>query len=76
MESESWQPSKQPFGQVLNSKLVTKENVPSIFAAEVLACIQSIQEGLELGLMDTEVEGAALFVIKKLLTERDDRSEI
>ncbi|PPD72803.1 hypothetical protein GOBAR_DD30294 [Gossypium barbadense] len=30
-------------GQVLSSKLVTKENVPSVFVAKALACIQSIQ---------------------------------
>ncbi|MFQ6625923.1 hypothetical protein Gotur_004603 [Gossypium turneri] len=28
--------------------MVINENVPSVFAAEVLACIQSIQKGLRL----------------------------
>lgn len=43
---------------------------------EAIACIQSIQMGLDLGLMDTEVKGDAPTVIKKLLHEREDKSKI
>ncbi|KAH1056711.1 hypothetical protein J1N35_034776 [Gossypium stocksii] len=56
-------------------KKVPNENVPSV-AVETIACIQSIQVELDLGLMDTEVKGDALTVIKKLLHEREDKSEI
>ncbi|MBA0741898.1 hypothetical protein Gogos_015018, partial [Gossypium gossypioides] len=57
------------------SKVVINENVPSVFVAEALAYIQSVYLGLDLGLMKVEIEGDALFIIRKLRREYDDKFE-
>ncbi|MBA0652527.1 hypothetical protein Goklo_019783, partial [Gossypium klotzschianum] len=63
-------------GKVLASRIVLNKTVPSIFAAETLACVQGLQLGLDLGVMIVEVEGDVLPVIKKLQKKGDDVSEI
>ncbi|MBA0769208.1 hypothetical protein Gotri_017962, partial [Gossypium trilobum] len=63
-------------GKVLASRIVLNERVPSIFAAETLACVQGLQLGLDLGVMIVEVEGDVLPVIKKLQKKGDDVPEI
>ncbi|MFQ6633210.1 hypothetical protein Gotur_010351, partial [Gossypium turneri] len=63
-------------GKVLASRIVLNERVPSIFAAETLACVQGLQLGLVLEIMIVEVEGDVLSVIKNVQKKRDDISEI
>ncbi|MBA0628960.1 hypothetical protein Godav_023588, partial [Gossypium davidsonii] len=55
---------------------VTNENMPSSFAAEALARVQSLQWGFDLGFLDVEVEGGPLIVIIKLRSKDEDKSEI
>ncbi|MBA0841161.1 hypothetical protein Goarm_003670 [Gossypium armourianum] len=56
--------------------VVTNENMPSSFAAEALARVQSLQWGFDLGFLDVEVEGDPLIVIIKLQSKDEDKSEI
>lgn len=53
-------------GQILGSKALINTNVPSTFAAEALACVQSLSWGKELGFQYITVEGNSLSVIKKV----------
>ncbi|MBA0599969.1 hypothetical protein Gorai_006169, partial [Gossypium raimondii] len=50
--------------------------MPSSFAAEALARVQSLQWGFDLGFLDVEVEGGPLIVIIKLQSKDEDKSEI
>ncbi|MBA0866669.1 hypothetical protein Goshw_023329, partial [Gossypium schwendimanii] len=47
------------------TKLVTSECVPSVFATEALACLQTLKLGADLGLRKVVVEGDSLTMIKK-----------
>ncbi|MBA0582211.1 hypothetical protein Gorai_024362, partial [Gossypium raimondii] len=58
---------------VLGSKVVLNVNIPAMFAAEALTCVQMIQMGLDLGFTIMKVEGDALSVVKKLQTDVEDR---
>ncbi|MBA0756618.1 hypothetical protein Gogos_021960 [Gossypium gossypioides] len=51
-------------------------HISSIFATEVVACLQAIQQGLDLSLLVVEIEGDARSVIRKLVSQVKDRSEI
>lgn len=42
----------------------------SSFVTEALACVQSLQWGLDLGFLDTEVEGDALTVSLVIVLDR------
>ncbi|MBA0664138.1 hypothetical protein Goklo_004187 [Gossypium klotzschianum] len=55
---------------------VLKENIPTVFVAEALACVQGLQLDLDLGLSVVEVEGDALSIVKKLQRGDEDRSKI
>ncbi|MBA0754141.1 hypothetical protein Gogos_021720 [Gossypium gossypioides] len=63
-------------GAVLGSKMIINENIPSVFATEALACIQSLMLGLDLGLSKVEINGDALTVIRKLQGVSEDKNEI
>ncbi|KAK5812674.1 hypothetical protein PVK06_028112 [Gossypium arboreum] len=63
-------------GQVLKTKVHNNRHIPSTFAAEALVCVQAVRFGAESGFLRVEVEGDKLSVIKKILCEDDDRSEI
>ncbi|MFQ6624071.1 hypothetical protein Gotur_003259 [Gossypium turneri] len=58
---------------VLGSKAVLNVNIPAMFLAEALTCVQMIQIGLDLGFTTMKVEGDALSVVKKLQTDVEDR---
>ncbi|MFQ6630001.1 hypothetical protein Gotur_006873 [Gossypium turneri] len=62
-------------GVVLGSKVIINENIPSVFTAEVIACLQSLMFGLDLGFSNIEVKGDPLAVIKKLRSNNEDKSE-
>ncbi|MBA0854779.1 hypothetical protein Goshw_004836 [Gossypium schwendimanii] len=47
-------------GVVLGSKVIINENIPSVFTAEVIACLQSLMFGLDLGFSKIEVKGDPL----------------
>lgn len=63
-------------GQILGSKVVINNNVPSSFVVEAIACVQSLQRGHELGLVDIILEGDSLSVIQKIRSECADKSLI
>ncbi|MBA0682365.1 hypothetical protein Goari_024090, partial [Gossypium aridum] len=63
-------------GEVLGSKVAINENVPSSFAAEALAYIQSMLLGLDLGFMKDKVEGDTLSIIRKLKRDDEDKYKI
>ncbi|MBA0859499.1 hypothetical protein Goshw_007445 [Gossypium schwendimanii] len=67
---------RESTGDIVCSKVVINENVPSVFVAETLAYIQSVHLGLDLGLMKVEIEGGALSIIRKLWREYDDKFKI
>ncbi|MBA0707508.1 hypothetical protein Golax_019548, partial [Gossypium laxum] len=58
---------------VLGSKAVLNVNIPVMFAAEALTCVQMIQMGLDQCFTTMKVEGDALSVVKKLQTDVEDR---
>ncbi|MBA0824842.1 hypothetical protein Goarm_021482 [Gossypium armourianum] len=58
---------------VLGSKAVLNVNIPAMFAAEALTCVQMIQIGLDLGFTTMKVEGDALSLVKKLQTDNELR---
>ncbi|KAH1128655.1 hypothetical protein J1N35_000033 [Gossypium stocksii] len=62
--------------EVICSKSVRNANIPSVFAAEAMACVQALDLVIYIGLKDVIVEGDSQTVIKKLQEEGDDRSEI
>lgn len=49
--------------EVICSKTVMHENIPSVFATEAMECLQAIRLGLNLGLREVEIEGDARTVI-------------
>ncbi|KAH1081799.1 hypothetical protein J1N35_021560 [Gossypium stocksii] len=63
-------------GQVLKIKVHFNKHIPSAFVSEVLACVQAVQFGAELGFLRSDIKGDALSVIKKINNEEEDRSEI
>ncbi|KAH1097766.1 hypothetical protein J1N35_014687 [Gossypium stocksii] len=75
-ESYSGLVVKNEKAEVICSKTVRNVNISSVFAAEVIACIQALDLGIHLGLKDVIVEGDFQTVIQKLQKEGDDRSEI
>ncbi|MBA0761501.1 hypothetical protein Gotri_024140 [Gossypium trilobum] len=52
--------------EVICSRTVMHENIPSIFAIEAMVCLQAIHLGLNLGLGMVEIEGDAHTMIRKL----------
>ncbi|MBA0568547.1 hypothetical protein Golob_006038, partial [Gossypium lobatum] len=60
--------------RILSMRAVKNENIPSPFASEALACLQSLKVGRDLGLREVVVEGDSLSVIKKARSENLDRS--
>ncbi|KAH1083261.1 hypothetical protein J1N35_023022 [Gossypium stocksii] len=62
--------------KIICSKSVRNANIPSVFVAEVMACVQALDLGIHIGLRDVIVEGDSRTVIKKLQEEGDDRSEM
>ncbi|MBA0686936.1 hypothetical protein Goari_014503, partial [Gossypium aridum] len=52
-------------GEILGSKTVLNNNIPSVFAAKALTCVQTVQMSLKMGLSMVEVKGDALLVIRK-----------
>lgn len=63
-------------GQVLDTNVVLNDNIPSSFAAEALACAQSLQWVLALGYKDLIVKGDSLTVINKINRVQEDKSLI
>ncbi|MFQ6668688.1 hypothetical protein Gotur_034243 [Gossypium turneri] len=63
-------------GLVLGSKMVINRNVPSSFVAEAIACVQSLQWGLEVGFPDVVLEGDSLSVIQRIQSKCEDKSLI
>ncbi|KAH1072434.1 hypothetical protein J1N35_024762 [Gossypium stocksii] len=57
-------------GKVLGSRVVQNVWVPSVFAAEAIACAQGLQMWLDLGVMAVEVESDASSVVKKKKTTK------
>nr|KJB84189.1 hypothetical protein B456_N009000 [Gossypium raimondii] len=62
-------------GIVFGSKLVIHDNILTTFAAEVMACLQAIQLGLDLQLSVVEIKGDAHSMVRKI-QKKEDRSEI
>ncbi|KAG8478246.1 hypothetical protein CXB51_028178 [Gossypium anomalum] len=62
--------------RVLGFKIILDETIPSIFAAEVLTCVQGLQRRLDLGFTTMEIKGDALSVIKKAQRRDNDKLEI
>ncbi|KAK5833255.1 hypothetical protein PVK06_017075 [Gossypium arboreum] len=63
-------------GRVIGSRTILHENISSVFTAEAMACLQAIRLGINLRLSMVKIEGDAQSVIRKLLTEEENRSEI
>lgn len=64
---------RDAYGQILGLKVVINNNIPSPFAAEALACVQSVQYGKYLGFGDVIMEGNSLSIIKNIQSVNDDR---
>lgn len=62
--------------RIICSKTVMNTNIPSVFAAEAVACVQALNLGVQLGLREVEVEGDSQSVIRKLQKKMNDSSEI
>ncbi|MBA0567992.1 hypothetical protein Golob_005519 [Gossypium lobatum] len=43
--------------EVIYSRTVMQANIPSVFAAEPMACLQALNIGLHIGLWEVEIEG-------------------
>lgn len=54
---------RDDFDTVLCSKTIMHANIPSRFAAKVMACFQAAETGLQLGFSSVEIEGDSLVVI-------------
>ncbi|MBA0803926.1 hypothetical protein Gohar_014086 [Gossypium harknessii] len=63
-------------GDILASKTMIHENIPSVFVAEAIACVQAVIAGRDLGIMHAEIEGDSLMVIKKAQNTERDKSAI
>ncbi|MBA0869710.1 hypothetical protein Goshw_002149 [Gossypium schwendimanii] len=42
------------------------ENIPLVFAAEAIACVQAVTVGRDLGITHVEIERDCLTIIKKV----------
>ncbi|KAK5774837.1 hypothetical protein PVK06_042699 [Gossypium arboreum] len=62
--------------EVLASKTTVHTDIFSSFAAEANACLQAIKVRRDLGLNHVIIEGDSLTVIKKVQSQKRDRSEI
>ncbi|MBA0879890.1 hypothetical protein Goshw_015792 [Gossypium schwendimanii] len=62
--------------KVLHSKVSLHENIPTSFAAKVVACLQAVELGFFVNLPMVEIEGDSLTVIRKMKGDREDKSEI
>ncbi|MBA0851442.1 hypothetical protein Goshw_019876 [Gossypium schwendimanii] len=60
--------------EVICSRTVMHENIPSIFAIEAMVCLQAIHLGLNLGLGMVEIEGDAHTMIRKLQAKEERRN--
>lgn len=60
----------------MGSRLKVNFDAASVFAVEVVACLQALKLGLQLRLREVEVECDSRSVIRKLQEENEDRSEI
>ncbi|KAH1129996.1 hypothetical protein J1N35_001374 [Gossypium stocksii] len=59
-------------GDTLASDTMVHENIPSVFVAEAIACLQAVTVNRDLGITHVVIEGDSLMVIKKVQnTERD-----
>nr|KJB22308.1 hypothetical protein B456_004G040000 [Gossypium raimondii] len=63
-------------GDVLASKTMVHDNIPSKFAVEAIACLQAVTMGRDLGMKYVEIEGGSLIVIKKVKNPNKDKSAI
>ncbi|MBA0862449.1 hypothetical protein Goshw_008675, partial [Gossypium schwendimanii] len=61
-------------GDILASKTMVHDNIPSGFAAEAAACLQAVTVGRDLGMKYVKIEGDSLMVIKK--AQNRDKSAI
>nr|KJB60751.1 hypothetical protein B456_009G323900 [Gossypium raimondii] len=57
-------------------RTILHENISSVFTSEAMACLQAIRLGINLRLLMVKIEGDTRSVIRKLLTEEENRSEI
>ncbi|MBA0591222.1 hypothetical protein Gorai_019904, partial [Gossypium raimondii] len=57
-------------GDILASKTMIHENIPSVFVVEAIACVQAVIAGRDLGIMHVEIEWDSLMVIKKAQNTR------
>ncbi|KAK5846015.1 hypothetical protein PVK06_002281 [Gossypium arboreum] len=62
--------------EVICSRIVMQVNIPSVFAAEVMACLQALNLELHLRLREVEIEENSHSVILKLQADEEDRSKI
>ncbi|KAH1047985.1 hypothetical protein J1N35_038769 [Gossypium stocksii] len=63
-------------GDVLATKVIVHENIPSMFISEANACLQAAIMGREMRLTHVEIEGDSLTVIKKVQNTGQDKSVI
>lgn len=63
-------------GNVLFTKTVRHDSIPSSFAADAMACFQAILLGIQVGLQHVEIEWDCLTVIRNLIKSRGERSVI
>ncbi|MBA0654546.1 hypothetical protein Goklo_021532, partial [Gossypium klotzschianum] len=63
-------------GDILASKRMIHENIPSVFVAEAIACVQAVIVGRDLGIMHAQIERDSLTVIKKAQNTERDKSAI
>lgn len=61
-------------GKVLCSQTKLHDKIPTLFAAEAMACFQAVKMGIQLGLSLVEIEGYSMAVIRKLHSHNIDRS--
>ncbi|XP_016681200.1 uncharacterized protein [Gossypium hirsutum] len=55
--------------EVIYSRTIMHANIRSVFAAEVMACLQALNLGLHLGLREVEIERDSRSMIHKLQAE-------
>ncbi|MBA0818780.1 hypothetical protein Gohar_028141, partial [Gossypium harknessii] len=68
---------KNSEGTVLGSRMIINNHARTYpFAAEALACLQTIQVVLDLGYRDVVIEGDSRTVVKKLHAQNEDGSVI
>ncbi|KAG8491453.1 hypothetical protein CXB51_014828 [Gossypium anomalum] len=57
-------------------RMILNDYVPTPFAEEVIACLEGVQMGLDLGFQRVILEGDSFTVVKKLQNKNKDISEI